>query len=105
MIATGARAAAPPIPGLAAAGYLTNETLFTLTELPERLVVVGAGPIGCEMAQAFARLGSRVVLVENARGVLPREDSDAAKIVAEALCRDGVEISCATEITEVRRAA
>jgi pyruvate/2-oxoglutarate dehydrogenase complex dihydrolipoamide dehydrogenase (E3) component len=105
VIATGARAAAPPIPGLAEAGHLTNETLFTLTELPERLVVVGAGPIGCEMAQAFARLGSRVVLVENARGVLPREDTDAAKIVAEALRRDGVEIRCATEIREVRRAA
>ena len=104
VIATGARAAAPPIPGLAEAGYLTNETLFTLTELPARLVVVGAGPIGCEMAQAFARLGSRVVLVENARGVLPREDKDAAKIVAEALRRDGVEIRCATEIREVRGA-
>ena len=105
VIATGARAAAPPIPGLAEAGYLTNETLFTLTELPARLVVVGAGPIGCEMAQAFARLGSRVVLVENARGILPRDDPDAAQIVAEALRRDGVEISCATEIREVRRAA
>jgi pyruvate/2-oxoglutarate dehydrogenase complex dihydrolipoamide dehydrogenase (E3) component len=105
VIATGARAAAPPIPGLGEAGYLTNETLFTLKELPQRLVVVGAGPIGCEMAQAFARLGSRVVLAENARGVLPREDPDAARIVAEALRRDGVEISCATEIREVRRAA
>jgi pyruvate/2-oxoglutarate dehydrogenase complex dihydrolipoamide dehydrogenase (E3) component len=105
VIATGGRAAAPPIPGLDGAGYLTNETLFTLTELPARLVVVGAGPIGCEMAQAFARLGSRVVLVENARGILPREDPDAAKMVAEALGRDGVEISCATEIREVRRAA
>jgi pyruvate/2-oxoglutarate dehydrogenase complex dihydrolipoamide dehydrogenase (E3) component len=104
VIATGGRAVAPPIPGLAGAGYLTNETLFTLTELPARLVVVGAGPIGCEMAQAFARLGSRVVLVENARGVLPREDPDAAKIVAEALRRDGVEIRCATEIREVRGA-
>lgn len=105
VIATGGRATAPPIPGLAEAGYLTNETLFTLTELPKRLVVVGAGPIGCEMAQAFVRLGSRVVLVENARGVLPREDPDAAKIVAEALRRDGVEIRCATEVREVRHAA
>jgi pyruvate/2-oxoglutarate dehydrogenase complex dihydrolipoamide dehydrogenase (E3) component len=105
VIATGARASAPPIPGLAEAGYLTNETLFTLTELPARLVVVGAGPIGCEMAQAFARLGSRVVLVENARGVLPREDKDAATIVAEALRRDGVEIRCATQIREVRGAS
>jgi pyruvate/2-oxoglutarate dehydrogenase complex dihydrolipoamide dehydrogenase (E3) component len=105
VIATGGRASAPPIPGLAEAGYLTNETLFALTELPKRLVVVGAGPIGCEMAQAFARLGSRVFLVENARGVLPREDPDAAQIVAEALRRDGVEIRCATEIKQVRGAA
>ena len=59
MIATGARATAPPIEGLAEAGYLTNETVFALTERPQRLAVIGAGPIGCELAQAFSRLGSR----------------------------------------------
>ena len=59
MIATGARAAQPPIPGLAEAGFLTNETIFNLTELPQRLVVIGGGPIGCELAQSFARFGSR----------------------------------------------
>jgi NADPH-dependent 2,4-dienoyl-CoA reductase/sulfur reductase-like enzyme len=64
-------------PGLAEAGYLTNETIFTLTERPERLAVIGAGPIGCELAQAFALLGSHVVLFENGRGVLPREDPEA----------------------------
>lgn len=103
VIATGARAAVPKVPGLAEAGYLTNETLFTLTERPDRFVVLGAGPIGCEMAQAFARLGSRVVLIENSRGILPREDPDAARLVAEALRRDGVEIRCATELWAVCR--
>ncbi|MBE0503782.1 MAG: FAD-dependent oxidoreductase, partial [Desulfuromonadales bacterium] len=61
-ICTGARAAAPPIPGLAETGYLTNETIFSLTELPPRLAVIGAGPIGCELAQSFARFGSQVTL-------------------------------------------
>jgi pyruvate/2-oxoglutarate dehydrogenase complex dihydrolipoamide dehydrogenase (E3) component len=103
VIATGARASTPAIPGLAEAGYLTNETLFTLTERPARLAVVGAGPVGCEMAQAFALLGSHVVLIQNARGVLPREDPDAAQLVADALRRDGVDVRCATEIREVRR--
>ena len=68
VIATGARAAAPSIPGLAEAGCLTNETVFSLTELPARLVVIGAGPIGCELAQTFARFGSEVFLVEVATG-------------------------------------
>ena len=103
MVATGARAAVPAIPGLAEAGYLTNETLFTLTERPARLAVIGAGPIGCELAQAFALLGSHVVLLENGRGVLPREDPEAAALVVRALERDGVELRCATEVKEVRR--
>lgn len=91
-IATGARAAALPIPGLEQAGYLTNETLFSLTELPARLAILGGGPIGCEMAQAFARFGSRVSVIERADHVLAREDSDAAAIVQAALERDGVEL-------------
>ena len=81
VIATGARALAPPIPGLADVSFLTNETLFSLTELPSRMGVVGAGPIGCEMAQAFANFGTDVLLVEAEHGVLPREDRDAADIV------------------------
>ncbi len=93
-IATGARAAAPPIPGLDRVAYLTNENLFELTELPASLGVIGAGPIGCEMAQAFARLGSRVYLVEAMHGVLPREDREAATIVERALARDGVTLLC-----------
>jgi pyruvate/2-oxoglutarate dehydrogenase complex dihydrolipoamide dehydrogenase (E3) component len=94
VIATGARAAAPPIPGLDTVPYLTNETLFSLTERPERLGIIGAGPIGCEMAQAFARLGSEVVLVASAHDILPREDRDAADVVLQALKNDGVTLRC-----------
>ncbi|MBI3995520.1 MAG: mercuric reductase [Nitrospirae bacterium] len=93
-ICTGARAAALPIPGLADAGYLTNETVFSLTELPQRLAVIGAGPIGCELAQSFARFGSRVHLVEVLHGILPKEDRDAAEIVHESMRRDGVQLLC-----------
>lgn len=103
VVATGARAAAPPIPGLAESGYLTNETLFSLTELPHRLAVIGAGPIGCEMAQCFARFGSRVVLIETICQVLPREDPDAAAFVERALRRDGVEIRCGVTLRAARR--
>jgi len=102
-IATGARAAAPPIPGLADAGYLTNETVFSLTELPPRLAVIGAGPIGCEMAQAFARFGSRVTLLEAGPHILGREDADAAKRIEAALLRDGVEIRCSADIKSISR--
>ncbi len=102
-IATGARAAPLPIPGLAEAGYLTNETLFSLTELPRRLAVIGAGPIGCEMAQTFARFGSEVTLVESMCQLLGREDQDAAQRIEQALARDGVRINCCAKITGVRK--
>jgi pyruvate/2-oxoglutarate dehydrogenase complex dihydrolipoamide dehydrogenase (E3) component len=94
VICTGARASAPPIDGLDTVPYLTNETLFSLTELPKRLGIIGAGPIGCEMAQAFARLGSEVYLVESAPGILSKEDPDAADIVKNQLIHDGVKILC-----------
>ena len=94
VIATGARAAAPPIPGLKDVPYLTNETLFNLTELPRRLGIIGAGPVGCEMAQSFARFGSEVYLVEAEHGILPREDRDAADFVRVAMQRDGVKLLC-----------
>ncbi|MEW6681815.1 MAG: mercuric reductase [Nitrospirota bacterium] len=93
-ICTGARATAPPTPGLKEAGYLTNETVFTLTSLPPRLAVIGAGPIGCELAQAFARFGSQVYLVEALHGILPKEDREAADIVRESMQRDGVRLLC-----------
>jgi len=101
VIATGARAGAPPIPGLEEAGYLTNETLFELTELPRRMVVIGAGPIGCEMAQSFARFGSEVTLLDIMPQVLPREDPEAAEIIQGALARDGVALDLGVRITEV----
>jgi len=94
VIATGARAAAPPISGLSNVDYLTNESVFSLTELPRRFGIVGAGPIGCEMAQSFAQLGSEVFLVESADGILPREDRGAAEIVQKALVSDGVRLLC-----------
>lgn len=92
VIATGARAAKLPIPGLEDINALTNETLFSLTELPRRLTVIGGGPIGSEMAQSFCRFGSEVTQIEKAEHILAREDSDAAKIVQKSLQRDGVNI-------------
>ncbi|MCH7645434.1 MAG: mercuric reductase [Myxococcales bacterium] len=103
VIATGARAIAPPVEGLANAGYLTNETVFELTERPKRLAVIGAGPIGCELAQSFQRLGSRVSLLERAPQILVREDVDAAEIVQKALVREGVELVLGASIREVER--
>jgi len=81
VIATGARAADPGIPGLAELGYLSNETVFSLTDLPRRLLVLGAGPIGCELAQTFRRFGSEVHLIQRGPKILPREDADAAAII------------------------
>lgn len=104
VIATGARASAPPIPGLNDVSFLTNETLFSLTERPRRLGVIGAGPIGCEMAQAFANLGSEVLLVESKHGVLPIEDPDATKIVGNSLQRDGVTLLCCGQELTLRNA-
>jgi mercury(II) reductase len=92
VIATGARAAAPRIPGLEEAGYLTNETVFSLTELPLRLAVIGAGPIGSELSQAFRRFGSEVYLLEKTDHILPREDRDAADLVEAAMLKDGVNL-------------
>jgi pyruvate/2-oxoglutarate dehydrogenase complex dihydrolipoamide dehydrogenase (E3) component len=103
VIATGARAAEPPIPGLAESGYRTNETIFNLTSLPKRLAVIGGGPIGCEMAQSFARFGSRVTLIDMGAHVLPREDADAAEIVQKAMAKDGVSFEFNVRIVEVRR--
>lgn len=90
VICTGARAAAPDLKGLHDVPYLTNETLFSLTELPKRFGVIGAGPVGTEMAQAFARFGSQVTLLTSNRGLLPKEDRDAAEVVRSSMERDGV---------------
>lgn len=104
VIATGARAAAPPIQGLGDIAYLTNETLFSLTERPRRLAVIGAGPIGCEMAQAFARFGSEVFLIESLHGILPREDRDASDIVRTGMQRDGVKLLCCGKALNIGKA-
>jgi len=102
LIATGARPLTPPIPGLAAAGYLTNENVFNLTECPRRLLVIGGGPLGCEFAQAFCRLGSHVIIAQNDPMFLPKEERDAAQILSDALARDNVEIHLNTEVAAVR---
>ena len=92
IVATGARPIVPPIPGLTDVPYLTSETLWQLTEQPSRLLVLGGGPIGCEIAQSFARLGSTVTQVEMAGQLLGREDSDAVAVVQAELQADGVSI-------------
>jgi pyruvate/2-oxoglutarate dehydrogenase complex dihydrolipoamide dehydrogenase (E3) component len=92
LIATGGEPAVPPVPGLAAAHPLTSDSIWQLETLPDRLVVMGGGSIGCELGQAFARLGSRVTLVEAQPRLMPREDPDAVALVHSALERDGVEI-------------
>ena len=103
VIATGARAIAPPIEGLADAGYLDNETVFNLTQRPRRIAVIGAGPIGCELAQAFRRLGSEVHILERMDQILTREDPDAARIVQEAMVREGVEMIFECNLDRVER--
>ncbi len=103
VIATGARAFELPIEGLAEAGFLTNETVFSLTEKPERLAVIGGGPLGCELAQTFQRLGCRVSLLEMGPQILSREDRDAARTVEAALIRDGVELVLSCDIKRVEK--
>ncbi len=101
VVATGGRALIPPIPGLAEAGYLTHETVFNLTERPDRLLMIGGGPIGIELAQSFARLGSRVILVEMMPRFLGQEDPDAVNVLRASLERDGVDIRLATQVARV----
>ncbi len=103
VLATGGRAWVPPIKGLDACGYLTNESVFSLTELPRRLAVVGGGPIGCELAQSFARLGSEVTLFEMGNRILPRDDADAAEVVRASLERDGVLVLTQARVLAARR--
>jgi len=102
ILATGSRTAIPPVPGLEAAGYLTHETLWELRALPESLLVLGAGPIGLEMAQAFARLGSTVTVVDLAERVLEREDPEIAAVVARRLEREGIRLLLGARATAVR---
>ncbi len=101
LLATGAAPAVPPIPGLSRVDYLTSGTVWDLTKLPEELVVLGGGSIGCELGQAFARLGSRVSVVEGAPRILPREDPRAAAEVSRALVDDGVDLHTGSGVARV----
>jgi pyruvate/2-oxoglutarate dehydrogenase complex dihydrolipoamide dehydrogenase (E3) component len=101
VLATGSRPTVPPIPGLDAVGYLTNETVFDLPEAPASLAVIGGGPVGCELAQAFARLGSRATLVEAAPRLLPQEEPRASHIVTAALAADGVDVRTGVGVERV----
>ncbi|UCF88705.1 MAG: mercuric reductase [bacterium] len=103
VITSGARAFELPIEGLAEAGYLTNETVFSLTDRPARLAVIGAGPLGCELAQAFQRLGSQVSLLEAGPQILSREDPDAARIVQSSMAKDGVDLVLPCNIRRVEK--
>jgi pyruvate/2-oxoglutarate dehydrogenase complex dihydrolipoamide dehydrogenase (E3) component len=92
VIATGATPFVPPIPGVGEVGALTSDDVWSLSELPHRLLVMGAGPIGCELAQSFGRLGSEVSLIDMAERILPRDDADAAAVVTETLRDEGVDV-------------
>jgi pyruvate/2-oxoglutarate dehydrogenase complex dihydrolipoamide dehydrogenase (E3) component len=103
VVATGARAFVPPVEGLEEAGFLTNETVFSLTDLPKRILVFGAGPLGCELAQAFRRFGSEVTIVERGPQFLAKEDPDAAEILHDAFRRDGIDVRLSTRVVRVAR--
>ena len=102
VIATGARPDTPSIPGLAEAGYLTNENVFDLTELPRRLLVIGGGPLGCELAQAFCRFGAQTTIAQGLPLFLPKEERDAAQLLSDGFTRDGIEVRLNTEAVRVR---
>jgi pyruvate/2-oxoglutarate dehydrogenase complex dihydrolipoamide dehydrogenase (E3) component/uncharacterized membrane protein YdjX (TVP38/TMEM64 family) len=101
VIASGARAAEPAISGLRESGFYTNETIFTLTALPRHLAVIGAGPIGCELAQSFRRFGSDVTLITDGGEILPKEDRDAAAIVRRQIEKDGVRVITVANVQRV----
>lgn len=103
VIATGSRPRIPPIPGLEETGFETNETIFRRRELPRRLVVIGGGPIGVELAQAFVRLGSQVSVVEKTGQLLPNTDSEVAGTLARQLEAEGVSLHLATDVRSARR--
>ncbi len=105
IIATGGALRRPGVPGLEEAGYLTVQTLFDRDTLPARIMVIGGGPLGCEMAQALCRLGVAVVLVHNSPKFLPGEERDAAQLLSESLARDGVEVHLNTTAVSARRSA
>jgi len=105
IIATGARPRSSNIPGLDQVGYLTSDSIFDLAELPKRLGVIGGGPLGCELAQAFCRLGSRVTIVQNDAKFLPDEEREAAELLSMSMSRDGVDTRLNTTVVGARMEA
>jgi pyruvate/2-oxoglutarate dehydrogenase complex dihydrolipoamide dehydrogenase (E3) component len=103
VIATGARAVRPSLPGLEEAGFLTNETVFSLTQLPQRFALIGGGPIGCELAQAFQRLGSQVILFHHHSHLLNKEDADAAEIIQKTFIQEGIQLVLDTQIQRIEK--
>lgn len=103
LIATGSSPALPPVPGLAEASPLTSDTVWDLEELPERLVVLGGGAIGCELGQAFARLGAQVTIVESTQRLLPRGEPRASAVLAERLAGEGITVLTGTGAERVMR--
>lgn len=103
VVATGAKAAVPPIPGIDEANVLTNQSLFSLTELPESLVVVGGGPIGSEMAQSFARFGTKVIQIEAGDRIMRNDDPRAAEVVMAAMRRDGVDLRLGAKVARFEK--
>jgi pyruvate/2-oxoglutarate dehydrogenase complex dihydrolipoamide dehydrogenase (E3) component len=103
LIATGARPSVCAIPGLEETGYLTSATVFDIQTLPRRLGIIGGGPLGCEMAQAFAHMGSHVTILQNEPKFLPREERDAAEILSLSLSRSGVDTRLNTQVMRARR--
>ncbi|WP_222564435.1 mercuric reductase [Novilysobacter antarcticus] len=102
LIATGAQPLIPAIPGLAECGFLTSDTVFDQTTLPDRILVIGGGPLGCEMAQALCRFGARTTIVQNWPLFLPKEERDAAQVLSGAFARDGLEVRLNTRVVDIR---
>ncbi|MFA4902304.1 MAG: FAD-containing oxidoreductase [Desulfobaccales bacterium] len=105
VIATGGRAVHPSIPGLAETGFLTNETAFSLTDRPSRLLVMGGGPIGCEFAQALGRLGCQVTLLHKYDRIINREDTDAAELIQKVFLKEGIDLILNAKPLQVAKTA
>lgn len=103
LIATGSHASVPPIEGLAAAGYQTNETIFSLRKLPQRLAVIGGGPVGCELGQAFDRLGSEVTILQRPDRLLPRDEPDASALLRSQFAGEGITVETQARVLSVER--
>ena len=105
LLATGARPFIPPVPGLDSVNYLTYETLWDLEVLPRHLVVIGAGPVGCELAQAFRRLGSQVTLVEAGDTILPQDEPEASDVLSEKFAQEGIDLRLNSTVRGARQVA